>query len=159
MLQVSSCASSFFILSYLTTNQQQKIHLAMTISSISWSDAFSGNFWPFVCSLNANNILHKKMINTRLDGSQSQQRSNILMSNSNLTLIDQCISMFHNQECLKNIHMEVLTGEDQAYGTIVELRASLNMTNCLMTLMVTMTETKKRTTYRKLKFQNNITLQ
>lgn len=54
--------------------------------------------------------------------------------------------------------MEVLTGEDQAYGTIVELRASLNMTNCLMTLMVTMTETKKRTTYRKLKFQNNITL-
>lgn len=33
-------------------------HLSMTISSISWSEAFAGIFLPFACSLNANNILH-----------------------------------------------------------------------------------------------------
>lgn len=43
--------------------KRKPTHLAMTISSISWSEEFSGNFWPLICSLKANNILHRNFRN------------------------------------------------------------------------------------------------
>lgn len=42
-----------------TFKLQKQTYLAITISSSSWSDACSGKFWPFTCSLKANNILQR----------------------------------------------------------------------------------------------------
>lgn len=47
-------------------HNQKELYLVITISSISWSEAFPLNFLPAACSLKARSILHRQKKPIRL---------------------------------------------------------------------------------------------